>query len=130
MRTVLLGRCRAREVGGGGSPYTTQATRVFKTKDSGCPDCGWLGAVASEKGFIPRTSSWALTFGRGPDGGEAGQGGQSAGQAEISQKIILTSHCLLPLSGELKGGKPHQPLPTPEGSRLGGQEEAAAFIVK
>ena len=86
--------------------------------------------MASEKGFIPRTSSWALTFGRGPDGGEAGQGGQSAGQAEISQKIILTSHCLLPLSGELKGGKPHQPLPTPEGSRLGRQEEAAAFIVK
>ena len=105
-RTILLGRCRA-----WGIPSTTQATRVFKTKDSGCPDCGWLVAAASEKGFVPGNNSCALTFRRGPDGGGAGQGGRSAGQAELSQKIILTSHCLLSLSGELKGGEPHQPLP-------------------
>lgn len=53
-RTILLGRCRA-----WGIPSTTQATRVFKTKDSGCPDCGWLVASASEKGFVPGNNSCA-----------------------------------------------------------------------
>lgn len=94
----------------GGSPPPPRPPGSLKQRTADVQTVGgsWLRPL--RKALSPETIL-ALTFRRGPDGGGAGQGGWSAGQAELSQKIILTSHCLLPLSGELKGGEPHQPLP-------------------
>ena len=88
----------------------TNGTLIF-LHASGCACSQHLPVRA-----VPPENGQELALGcprpAGPGGG-AGQGGRSTGQAELSQKIILTSHCLLPLSGELKGGEPHQPLPHP-----------------